>query len=61
MNKLLKLTQPSYDDLATDLIDIHNNMRSGKVDDARILVECLLNDMLFDWNKHVKFPKQPSC
>lgn len=58
---LMKLNIVSNEVIVKDLIDMHNNIRSGKIDDARILLECLLNNMIFEWRTHVKFPKQPSC
>lgn len=56
----LKFNAPDNMKIVNDLIDVHDLMRCGKVDDGRIRLEILLNEMIFEWREHVMFPKTPS-
>lgn len=57
---IIRLNQPSINEIVNMLIDAHNNMRCGKVDEGRIVVEALLSEMVLNWKDVVNYPRQPS-
>lgn len=56
---LLKFETVKKEQIAANLIDIHNQLRSGRTDEARMGVEILLEKLMFQWQKHVTFPNPP--
>lgn len=57
---IIRLNQPSHHEIVNLLIDTHNNMRCGKTDNARLLIERILSDMTLNWSDEVQFPRQPT-